>query len=97
MAGLPASFWPYAMRAWCFGHSITETKDKNSPWKARHGKRFGGTKIPFGRLVYLEQSPVKEGNKETMGTRRLKSKLMDGTNIGIFMGYKLKCGGKWQN
>ena len=93
MAGLPASFWPYAMRAWCFGHNVAETKNNRSPWKTRHGKRFGGPKIPFGSLVYFKQSPVKEGNKENMGSRRLKSKFMDGTNVGFSMGYKLKCGG----
>ena len=96
-AGLPASFWPYAMRAWCFGHNTSESGLRSSPWKQRHGKKFEGPRIPFGSLVYFKQSPVKEGNKATMGTRRLKSKFMEQTSIGIFLGYKLKCGGKWKN
>ena len=96
-AGLPASFWPYAMRAWCFGHN-TETVGKNpSPYKLRHGADFMGPKIPFGSLVYFKQSPVKEGNKAKMGSRRLKSKFAGDSNTCICLGYKLKCGGKWKH
>ena len=68
-----------------------------SPYKLRHGKEFEGPKIPFGSLVYFKQSPVKEGNKQTMGSRRLKSKFAGDINVGIFLGYKLRCGGKWKH
>ena len=51
----------------------------------------------FLLVAYFKQSPVKEGNKATMGSRRTKSKFAGDINVGIFLGYKLKCGGKWKH
>ncbi len=49
-AGLPGSFWPYAMKAYCFAQN-TEVVDGDSAWHKRHEQgHFDGPAIPFGCL-----------------------------------------------
>ena len=74
-AGLPASFSPYAMRAWRFGHSTNDVGKQPSPYELRQNKNFTGPRIPFGSLVYFKQSPLKEVNNATNGVETVQAKV----------------------
>jgi hypothetical protein len=54
-AGLPACFWPWAVRRWCFMDNTEVRTDGHSSWSKRFaGKHFEGPRLPFGcRVEYL--------------------------------------------
>ena len=57
----------------------------NSPWKARHGTDFKGKVFPFGCGVHYLPAP----------TKGMNSKAAPAMSYGIFLGYRLAPGGKW--
>ena len=82
-AGLPPGFWPYAMRAFCFGSNIA-MRNGDSAWNRRHKKgHFQGKIIPFGALVDFRQNKRRDD--------RMPKAAPDATE-GIFLGYKLNPG-----
>jgi len=85
-AGLPACYWPFAARHWCFAHCI-EVKDGDSIYnKQLERGNFPGHVIPFGALVDFLPSPL---SKEKSG------KNEPDTRPGVFFGYHLDPGGRW--
>ena len=47
-AGLPARFWKYAVRHWCFSRNVS-LRSGESSWNLRFGQgHFKGPKLPFG-------------------------------------------------
>jgi len=86
-AGLPACFWPYAVRAWTFGRN-TDIVEGDSPWNRRHGQgNFKGPRIPFGAQVIFRQSPT---------VKERKHKFEPDGKPGVFLGYVVQPGGLWK-
>ena len=93
VSGLPLTFWKFAARAWCHIYNCTTLYDdkgkvtKLSPWERRFRKGpFSGHMVPFGALVYFKPYPGHEISK--VGPRGI---------AGIFVGYKLNPGYKWED
>ena len=84
-AGLQACFWPYASPYFCHIENITEDEDGNSAWKSRFGESFKGKAITLGCGVWFLPAPTKYTNSKAGPTR----------SYGIFLGYRLVPGGKW--
>ena len=84
-AGLPGCFWTYAAPYYCHIENILEDPDGNSAWKARHGSGFTGRAIPFGCGVFFLPSPTHYTNHKTLPAM----------SYGIFLGYRLAPGGRW--
>jgi hypothetical protein len=84
-AGLPAAFWPYAARHFCFGLTI-RTIDEKSAYKKQLGEVFPGMRIPFGCKVFFKPSPLSKSQPKKFEGQALP---------GLFFGYKLDPGGKW--
>ena len=66
-------------------HNISQDEDGESPWLRRHGDNFKGNAIPFGCGVWFLPAPTKYDNPKAAPKR----------SYGIFLGYKLVPGGKW--
>ena len=82
-AGLPGCFWTYAAPHYCHIENITQDEEGNSPWFTRYQEPFAGKAIPFGCGVYF--LPTKYSN----------SKAVPSMSYGIFLGYRLAPGGRW--
>ena len=58
-AGLPASYWPYAIN--CVTHNLNiEDVEGESSWMRMCGDRFGGKAIPFGAKVFFKPTDTRE-------------------------------------
>ena len=90
-AGLPHKLWPLAGRYIAFSKNITIT-DGDSPWNKRHKKgNWDGPLHPFGCLVdYL---PIPD-QRDALNLG-VKGKFETRSQRGIFLGYFLQPGGKW--
>jgi hypothetical protein len=85
-AGLPACFWPYAAPYSAHIHNITcDVDDGTSPWYLRFKEHFKGKSIPFGCGVWFLPAPTKYKNPKAFPAR----------SLGIFLGYRLHPGGRW--
>merc|ERR1712115_396034 len=85
-AGLPACYWPYAVRAFCFG-CVVRMENKESIYNIQLGKgHFPGLRLPFGCKVDFKPSPL---------SREKQSASEPDTKVGVFFGYELDPGGKW--
>ena len=85
-AGLPACYWPYAVRAFCFG-CVVRVENKESIYNLQLGKgHFPGLRFPFGCKVDFKPSPL---------SREKQSASEPDTKVGVFFGYELDPGGKW--
>ncbi len=62
-----------------------QDEDGNSPWKARHGTEFTGKMFAFGCGAHYLPAP----------TKGLNSKAAPTMPYGIFLGYRLAPGGRW--
>ena len=87
-AGLPTSFWPFAVRHSRFAQNIAAISGnpKTAPYYLRFGESFNGYSIPFGVQVRFKSS------------ERLAKKLpkFGGATIpGIFLAYESKFGCRW--
>ena len=86
-AGLPSCFWTFAMPCFCFLANLQPDENGLSAWFKRHGVEFDGKEIPFGARVFFVPAPTKyERDKADV---RLQ--------CGLFFGYRLAPGGKWNN
>ena len=83
-AGLPMSFWSLAARTFCFNLNASEDKTGESPWKKRFGCETEAKLIPFGAFVDFKLAGTADPPK-------LASKLQP----GVFMGYRVHDGYKW--
>ena len=85
-AGLPASYWPYAIN--CVTHNLNiEDVEGESSWMRMCGDRFGGKAIPFGVKVFFKPTETRE---PTYGGK------FDPKGIpGIFAGYVIGSGHTW--
>ena len=84
-AGLPSCFWPYVTACYCFLENVTEVDCESSPWFLRHGAHFMGLALPPGCRVFFFPAPTKY--KPSKADARLQ--------CGIFLGYRLAPGGRW--
>ena len=50
-AGLPACFWPRAVRHWNHSSHVQSFGGELSPWEKRHGSAFGGPAALLSLLV----------------------------------------------
>ena len=50
-AGLPAKYWTFACRAFCYGLNFDKMSANKSAWELRHGSKFTGHRLPFGCIV----------------------------------------------
>ena len=66
-AGFEPKWWPYAVKAACFGHNISG--GDQSPYFRRHGLEFGGIRIPFGAMIDYYPSEVKQIQRKKGGDR----------------------------
>ena len=86
-AGLPARWWCYACKHFCFAQNTAVT-DGPSALEHRHNKgQFKGPQLLFGCVIDFKLTPVvgKPGPK------------FDPKAIpGIFLGYHVLPGGRWQ-
>ena len=81
-AGLPASYWPYAIN--CVTHNLNiEDVEGESSWMRMCGDRFGGKAIPFGAKVFFKPTETRE---PTYGGK---------FDPGIFAGYVIGSGHTW--
>ncbi len=85
-AGLPACWWPYAAPCFCFLESITLAEDQSCAYYERHGVHFPWRSIPCGQLVYYVPAPTKDN----------RGKAEPSMQAGIFLGYRLAPGGRWE-
>ena len=94
-SGLAPKFWPYAVKAACFGHNISGGED--SPYFKRHNKVFGGLRIPFGSIIDYYPSDVRKQRKRLVDNKMQKLSPVFAPVLlpGIFLGYHLLPGGKW--
>ena len=86
-AGLPSCWWPLAAPCWCFLHNVEEPDGAPSHYFRRHNEKFTGQMFPFGCGVWYIPSPTRQESVRSKADPRLK--------FGIFMGYRLAPGGKW--
>ena len=82
--GLPSGFWPLAGPCFCHLDNITLV-DGTSPWFKRHGDHFAGLSVPFGCGVHFIPAV----------TKYARSKADPRLQWGVFVGYRLAPGGKW--
>ena len=60
-AGLPAMFWIWAARCYCFHENIGTEDADDTPWFLTHKEHFKGERLPFGCAVrYLPNRTKKE-------------------------------------
>jgi len=86
-AGLPACFWVFAIRHWCFQTNV-DIIDGESAWNLRHEKgHFTGPLLPFGCTVDFLSKP------EVVNAL---PKFEPRSSVGIFVGYHLQPGGHWK-
>ena len=85
-AGLPASYWPYAIN--CVTHNLNiEDVEGESSWMRMSGERFRGKAIPFGAKVFFKPTETRE---PTYGGK------FDPKGIpGVFAGYVMGSGHTW--
>ena len=87
-AGLPARFWKYAVRHWCFSRNVS-LRSGESSWNLRFGQgHFKGPKLPFGCLV--DFMPTPEYSKKATVLPKFGPKAIP----GVFLGYFLQPGGR---
>jgi hypothetical protein len=84
-AGLPACMWPYALAFVCMMHNITKGKDETTPWCKKFGEDFDGEQLPMGCGVFFLPGAARYKN----------SKAAPAMSYGIFMGYRLAPGSRW--
>ena len=90
--GLPACFWVYAMRAFCFARNI-DCGSGDSAWNRRHKKgHFKGPIIRFGARVDFLPSPTTKQKESKKG----RIKYAPASRVGVFLGYRIMCGGRWR-
>ncbi len=83
-AGHPACFWSYAGPCYCHHENITYNEELGaSPWFLRHGSEFPGMAIPYGAGVYFKPE------------KHVPPKAAPRMSYGVFLGYRLAPGGKW--
>ena len=89
-AGLPTSYWPLAMQAYCFMRNcIQEGDDGKTAWQRRHGTTFKPRLLEFGSLVHYKPSKTtKEG--KSLGS------LGPQTVPGMLLGYEQALDGRWR-
>ena len=95
-AGLQPCFWEYACRHYCtMGNALPVRQsvaadgdgDRSSPWENTHEALFfPGKLIPLGSKVIFKPSETKQGSP---------SKMEPAAVTGIFAGYGLAPGCKW--
>ena len=94
-SGLPHKFWPDAMRAFCQMHNVHHEVDGSKiPWLLRKGKRFEGTRMPFGSKVYYRPSAPAELQKQQKSGDKLREGLFFGyalANCDFFFGRRTGC------
>eukprot|EP00959_Pyramimonas_sp_CCMP1952_P035375 741088-Pyramimonas_sp.AAC.1 len=56
-AGLPPSFWTYAVRYFCLCYNIRTPAEGRPSWERRFGCRFDAQLLPFGSLVRYVPPP----------------------------------------
>ncbi len=58
-AGLPACFWPEAVRLyWCCRNTVVVNDTVPTPWEQRHGAHWLEQHVPFGARVRLKPGPL---------------------------------------
>ena len=83
-AGLPPSFWPFAMRHYCFLKNI-DVVDGDSAWNKRHRKgHFTGPVYHFGQQVSFMPVAFKTDHLPKAAPKMIP---------GVILGYKLNPGG----
>ncbi len=85
-AGLPRSFWSFAVPYYCLLHD-TDTRLGASCYFRAFGERFPGLRIPFGCKVSFLPAPTKQCHDG-----KWEPKLV----LGVFAGYKIRPGYTWQ-
>ncbi len=87
-AGLPACFWPEAVRHyWCCRNTVVVDDNVPTPWEQRHGTHWLGQHVPFGARVRFKPSPLATRNAP---------KTSPDTRYGVFLGWMLQPGGHWK-
>ena len=84
-AGLPGCFWTYSLPYAACAANISRDVDGATAYERRFGFRFPGEHFPFGNAVYY--SPTKTSDKRSKADPRLR--------LGLFLGWRLTPGGKW--
>ena len=85
-AGHPACFWPYAGPCYCMNDAITSADDGTpTSYEVHTGEPFSGQSFPYGCGVYFKPSP----------TKYTPSKAAPRMSYGVFLGYRLAPGGRW--
>ena len=95
-SGLHALWWNYAMRCYCFLHNVLQKCVKRdgeawlTPFESRFQQEFLADHVlPFGcEIEYLPAAPKYKKLQHSLGTK-LRS--------GLFFGYYLPHGGKWDH
>ena len=75
------------MECWCFLRNVERKNGDTSPYCKRNDVEFKGKAIPFGCGVWYIPSPTRKDSIQSKADPRQK--------LGIFMGYRLAPGGKW--
>ena len=87
-AGLPACCWPYAAPHYCFTSNTAHLEGVQSAWAQTHmNGEFPGFRVPFGAKVLFKPSNVR--------TQDLPGKMESDALVGVFAGYQIEPGYKW--
>jgi hypothetical protein len=78
--------WTYACQYLCHIENVMVDDEGSSPWILRHGDDFQGDLFPFGCGVHY---------LPTTADRTFKSKGAPAMQYGVFLGYRLAPGGRW--
>ena len=88
-AGAPLPFWTYAVRHFAFARNIFPAADRGVPYERRFQEGpFPGLIVPLMARIRCKQQPNAEKSPEA---RKLGSPKV----WGVFLGWSLKAGGKW--
>ena len=86
-SGLCQSWWPHAIKHFCFMKNILPAGDQKSAYERRFKDEFEGIRIPVGaKIKYNSISPT-----EAQTTPAIEEEFQS----AIFVGYKLLPGGQW--